>query len=72
MNNYDKFMMLKMKKDWVSAALFAIDCGRGKSSKAGAWAWADEAVLCAAEHGIALEPGPLSWPDFDAMEAQLK
>ena len=71
MNNNDKFQVEMNAGRYIKAARMAIDFGSGKSSRAGAWSWADEAVKAAALAGIMLNPGRLSWPDFEAMLKQL-
>ena len=71
MNNNDQFQAAMNEKNYIHAAKLAIEFGRGKSSKSGAWSWADDAIAAAKEAGIELNPGNLSWPDFEAMEKQL-
>lgn len=71
MNNNDRFE-LALRRDPLEAAALAIQFGANKGSNAGAWAWAKEAVRAAAEAGITLDCGTLSWPEWDLMETQLK
>jgi len=71
MNNNDLFQIALNKKDYRRAAELAIQFGEGKASKAGMWAWARDAVDAAAHAGITLDPGNLSWPDFEAMRVKL-
>jgi hypothetical protein len=72
MRHVDLFQEAIDRGDYVEAARLAIQFGRGKGSRAGAWNWADDAVKAAAQAGISLDPGHLSWPDFDRMEQQLE
>lgn len=71
MSNQDKFQAALNRKDFVGAARLAIEFGQGKSSKSGAWAWADDAVEAAKAAGIDMPTGNLSWPNWDLMEAAL-
>ena len=71
MNNNDRFQIAMNKKDYRGAAELAISFGEGKASKSGMWAWARDAVDAAAKTGVTLDPGNLSWPDFETMRAAL-
>ncbi len=71
MNNLDRFK-LAMRRDPLEAATLALQFSAGCGSKANAWAWAENAVAAAKEAGVTLDPGTLSWPELDQMEAQLK
>lgn len=71
MNNNDLY---QLEKDPRKRALLAIGFSKGKSSKAGAWAWALDAVRDAEAAGIENARdllGNLSYPDFDALEKAL-
>lgn len=71
MTNQDEFNIARDAGEYKKAAELAIDFGRGKASKSGAWAWADDAVRMAAKAGITLNPGRMSFPDFDKMTQAL-
>ena len=70
MNNVDKFK-LALRGDPLEAARLALEFSSGCSSKANAWAWANNAKEAAARVGVTLDAGDLSWPELDRMEAQL-
>jgi len=69
-NNNDRYEVA-LRRDSLEAAALAIQFTDGCGSKAAAWSWADRAVKAAAEVGVALAPGSLSWPDTVAMTDQL-
>jgi hypothetical protein len=71
MNNNDYFNIEIERGNYLEAARLAIGFGRGKGSRGGAWAWAEEAVKVARIGGVELDTGNLSWPDFDRMSAAL-
>ena len=71
MNNNDKFR-LAMRRDPLEAAALALEFSAGCASRANSWAWADEAVKAAAQAGVALDVGSLSWPELDSMTKQLE
>ena len=71
MNNLDRFKVA-LRDDPLEAAALAIEYSAGCGSKSAAWGWADRAVAAAASAGVKLDPGTLSWPELDQMEAQLK
>jgi hypothetical protein len=72
MNNNDYFQIEVNKGDHRAAALLALEFAAGKASRSGCWSWANAAIEQAAEIGIELDPGNLSWPDLNSMTNQLK
>jgi hypothetical protein len=71
MNNQDRYQ-LALRRDPLEAAALALNFSAGCGSKLAAWNWADRAVEAAAKAGVTLDPGNLSWPELDQMDAQLK
>jgi hypothetical protein len=71
MNHYDNYQLLVERGEFVAAARHAISCGKGKASRSGAWQWADDARKAAAQAGIMLDFGQLSWPRWELAEAAL-
>jgi len=71
MNNNDLFTIQVDAGRHLEAAKLALDFAAGKSSKHGAWAWAEAAIEEAAKVGVTLDPGHLSWPDLEGMRKQI-
>lgn len=71
MNNQDRFK-LALRRDPLEAAALALDFSAGCGSNANAWAWADDAKKAAAQRGVTLDAGDLSWPELDKMRRQLE
>lgn len=71
MNNNDRYK-LALRRDSLEAAALAIDYSAGCGSKSAAWDWANRAKEAAAQAGVTLDCGDLSWPELDRMEDQLR
>ena len=71
MNNNDRYQ-LAMRRSPLEAAALAIQFSGGCGSKSAAWHWAYRAVDAAAEAGVKLDCGSLSWPELDRMERQIQ
>ena len=71
MNNNDRYT-IALRTDPLEAAALAIEFSFGCGSKSASWIWADRAITAAAQAGVTLDAGNLSWPELDSMEAQLK
>ena len=71
MNNNDRYQ-IALRTDPLEAAALALQFSAGCGSRARAWDWAKDAIDAAAEGGVELDAGNLSWPDLDAMTKQLQ
>ena len=70
MNNNDRYE-IALRRNPLEAAALAIQFADGCGSKRAAWNWAAAAVKAAAQAGVTLDGGSLSWPDTAAMTNQL-
>lgn len=69
-SNEDRYS-IALRSDPLEAAELALEFADGCSSHARTDYWTNNAIAAAAQAGVTLDKGDLSWPDTDAMRRQI-